>query len=165
MKLKERISVWLGKLPPANKCHLFAEPIDGISADSAAPPKKGSVPPLFTDLDSFIPLLAARRTSPFVSTHVLMPSMTRKTRVGDKQASQADRPCKFRAQVDMSTLHGTTDHIDDLALELLPLYSTCTTLRTTYKPARLLIPNSVRKTIWWELKGGVEKRERMVASC
>jgi len=59
----------------------------------------------------------------------------------------------------MSTLHDTTDHIDDLALELLPLYSTCTALRTIYKPARLLIPNSVRKTIWWELKGGVEKRE------
>lgn len=40
VKLGERISVWLGKLPPANKCHLFAEPIDGISADSAAHPKK-----------------------------------------------------------------------------------------------------------------------------
>lgn len=40
VKLKERISVWLGKPPPANKSHLFAEPIDGISADSAAPPQK-----------------------------------------------------------------------------------------------------------------------------
>ena len=65
----------------------------------------------------------------------------------------------------MSTLHDTTNRIDDLALELLPLYSTCTTLRTTYRPVRLLIPNSVRKTIWWELKGRVEKRERIVASC
>jgi hypothetical protein len=35
----------------------------------------------------------------------------------------------------MSALHDTTDRIDDLALELLPLYSTCAALRTTYKPA------------------------------
>ena len=42
----------------------------------------------------------------------------------------------------MSALHDTTDRIDDLALELLPLYSTCAALRTTYKPACLLIPNS-----------------------
>lgn len=68
MKLKKRISVWLGKLPPANKCHLFAEPSTASQPTAQLIPKKVSVPPPFTDLGSFIPLHAARRASPFVST-------------------------------------------------------------------------------------------------
>lgn len=63
-------------------------------------------------------------------------------RVGNKQAKPAWDRAQSHARADTSALHDTTDHIDDLALELLPLYSTCTALSSVLSQLGLLITNS-----------------------
>lgn len=100
--------------------YLFAEAIDGISADAQLFLKKGSgaawspPPPLFTDLDSFVPLLAARRAaSPFISLlHIDAFHGEKDDMVGAKGARWFDQcweqmPASGKVEYRSQTMQGT----------------------------------------------------------